>query len=219
MMNTPWSIKQLAGVAVLSTVICSAGHSGGFDFDSATTGAVEDVVSGFKAYNTDGSSLIAEVSNEMAHSGNQSLKLVDDSSANKPFARAEFAVGEQSIGMVSAMVYLPTGNLKSTYMSISTGKNNADRYFEVKFSGSGVVQYENGSDDPKIGQVSVDAWHNVELWWADSKFTVVIDGDTLVSDIDVLNADQTPTGITLYTGDKKNVGNTAYFDDLVSDLF
>jgi hypothetical protein len=219
MMNTPWSLKQLAGVAVLSTVITGASHATTINFDSASTGAVEDTVADFKAYNTNGSDLVAEVSTDRAYSGNQSLKLVDNSTENKPFARREFASGAASVGAISVMVYVPSGNAKSSYFSVGTGKNNADRYFEVKISGSGIVQYENGGDDPEIGKISLDAWHELELWWAGGAFDVVIDGKTIIQSASILNADQTPTGITFYTGDKANAGNTTYIDDLTSDLF
>ena len=218
-MNTPWSLKQLAGVAVLSTVITGACNATTIDFDSASTGPVEDTVADFKAYNTNGSDLVAEVSTDRAYSGNQSLKLVDNSTENKPFARKEFAGGAANVGVVSVMVYVPSGNAKSSYLSVGTGKNNADRYFEVKISGSGIVSYENGSHDPKIGTLPLDAWHKVELWWAEDAFDVVVNGERMIEAARILNADQTPTGITFYTGDKASAGNTTYFDDLTSHLF
>lgn len=218
-MNTPIIFKQIAGVAVLTTALTSVVMASTFDFDNENLGAIEDSVAGFKAYNTNGGDLIAEISSDMAFSGSQSLKLVDDSTSNKPFARTEFSTGEAYEGSVSTMVYIPSGNVKSTYIAIGTGKNNSDRYFEVKLSASGTVQYENGSDDPKVGKVSLDEWHKFDLSWAEGVFSVVIDGEQLVDEAIVLNADQIPTGVTFYTGDKANAGNIAYFDDLTSDLF
>ncbi|GAM77947.1 hypothetical protein JCM19241_675 [Vibrio ishigakensis] len=69
-----------------------------------------------------------------------------------------------------------------------------------------------------------DQWYTVTLaWTAEGKVTVSLDGQVVASDIDQastgLSSANIPSQLTLYTGDNSSVVNTAYFDNLDSDLF
>lgn len=216
------SVKPLLICCMACTAILSASNSLAktYELEGYAEGTQIDVADqSFEGIYLDGSSLIGEISSDFAYSGTQSLKLQDLSTANKPYIRLPFAEGAADFGLVKARIYIPSGNAKSTYIHIGTGKNNSDRYFEIKITGSGVVQYENGNYDPDIASITTDEWHLFEVFWSDGKFTVGLDRKIVADEIPVLNADQVPNGVVFYTGDKSNAGNVAYFDDIRSDLF
>jgi hypothetical protein len=165
----------------------------------------------------------AEVSDTLASGGTQSLYLEDSHSGTKPFAMREFAAPATS-GSVSLDVYFPSSNQKSTYINIGDGKNNANRYFELNQSGSN-LKYEAGTDDVLLkGDIARDTWHSLTISWTDAGYiTVTMNGEVLLADIDQtstgLDSSIVPSQLTLYTGDNSGVSNSAYFDNLNSDLF
>lgn len=204
------------------SVVLSASHlhARTYELEGFAVGSqIDSVETSFETYYLDGETLISEISNEVAYSGRNSLKLADYSFENKPYIRIPFANGQHDSGLIKTRVYIPEGNEKSTYVNLGVGKNNSDRYFELKISGSGDVQYEDGSFDPSIGMVTINEWHLVEIYWANDMVTVAIDRKIIADDIPVLNPLMAPNGITLYTGDKAGAGNVAYFDDIMSNLF
>ncbi|TCS43872.1 hypothetical protein [Reinekea marinisedimentorum] len=191
-----------------------------FELEGFAVGSqIDTVETSFETFYLDGETLIGEISNDVAYSGRNSLKVADYSTEDKPYVRVPFAGGQHPSGLVKARVYIPEGNLKSTYINLGVGKNNSDRYFELKISGSGDVQYESGSFDPSIGSVSINEWHLVEIYWANDMVTVAVDRKIIADDIPVLNTAFSPSGVTIYTGDKSGAGNVAYFDDIMSNLF
>jgi len=216
------NVKSLLASVFTCSVIFSASYlqARTFELEGFTVGTQIDAVeASFETFNLDGETLIAEITDEVAYSGRNSLKLADYSTSDKPYVRIPFANGPNESGLIKARVFLPKGNKKSTYINVGTGKNNSDRYFEIKISGSGAVQFEGGSFDPSITSVPVDAWHLIEIYWANDKVTVAVDRKIIADDIPVLNANLNPTGMTIYTGDKSGSGNVTYFDDIMSNLF
>lgn len=196
------------------------------DFESYTAGTlISDASSDWKTYNIlddEFGTTTAEVSSAKSNGGTQSLFLEDKNSDNKPFATREFAA-ESAAGSVSIDAYFPSTNTKSTYINVGVGKNNSDRYFELNQSGT-QLKYENGASDVKIADIVQDQWYTVTLaWTAEGKVTVSLDGQVVASDIDQastgLSSANIPSQLTLYTGDNSSVVNTAYFDNLDSDLF
>lgn len=196
------------------------------DFESYTAGTlISDASSDWKTYNIlddEFGTTTAEVSIAKSNGGTQSLFLEDKNTDNKPFATREFAA-VSSAGSVSIDAYFPSTNTKSTYINVGVGKNNSDRYFELNQSGT-QLKYENGASDVKIADIVQDQWYTVTLaWTAEGKVTVSLDGQVIASDIDQastgLAAENIPSQITLYTGDNSSDVNTAYFDNLDSDLF
>lgn len=190
------------------------------DFESYTVG---DVISAantaWSTANIDNGS-VAEVSTVKANGGTQSLYLADNDD-NKPYAYREFTNSATS-GSVSIDVYTPSENTKTTYINIGTGKNNSDRYFEVRLSSS--IGYENSADgDVTLTSFSKDAWHTVTIAWTDANLvTVSLDGTEVATAIDqtTLGLDSTtPTQFTMYTGDSASTVNSVYFDNLNSELF
>ncbi|GEM77766.1 hypothetical protein [Vibrio superstes] len=196
------------------------------DFESYTAGTlISDASSDWKTYNIlddEFGTTTAEVSNAKSNGGTQSLFLEDKNTDNKPFATRAFAA-ESAAGSVSIDAYFPSTNTKSTYINVGVGKNNSDRYFELNQSGT-QLKYEAGDSDVKISDIVQDQWYTVTLaWTAEGKFTVSLDGQVIASDIDQASTGLTttniPTQLTLYTGDNGSNVNTAYFDNLASDLF
>ncbi|GAD79794.1 hypothetical protein [Vibrio ezurae] len=164
----------------------------------------------------------AEVSNVVANGGSQSLMLKDGSNTTKPFAIREFKAAAPS-GSVSIDAYFSSANTKSTYINVGVGKANADRYFELKQT-SNKLEYEAGDTDVKIADITPDTWYTVNLSWTqDGTFSVSLNGQVVKSGIKQsttgLGAGNIPTQLTLYTGDNSSNVNTAYFDNLKSDLF
>lgn len=191
------------------------------DFESYTVGDVISTASSdWSTANIDAGS-VAEVSEDQANGGTQSLYLADNDDS-KPYAYRSFA-GTSTAGSVSVDVYTPSDNTKTTYINVGTGKNNADRYFEVRLSSS--LGYENSTDGDVTLETdfSKDNWHTVTIAWTDADLvTVSLDGTEVATDIDQtllgLSSD-TPTQFTVYTGDSSSFVNSAYFDNLDSDLF
>lgn len=206
--------------------VTGAAASTGIHFDDLTAGTQIDMASpNWSVQKVDGSSMIAEVSSDMANSAPNSLFILDNSSSDKPYALAHFANDMVAAeGSVSFDVYIPGSNEKTVYVNFGVGKNNSDRYFELRLSGSGKVQYEAGSDDPKIATMSTDAWHTFDVSWSNGTFSVSIDGAaTDAQNISVestgLSVENIPTTVTFYAGDKSSKGTQVYFDNIVSDLF
>lgn len=203
------------------------------DFESYDVDTDIGDVDGWSSYNTDGTTstggtLIAEVSSDQSLNGSNSLYIFDGSSTNKPFAAKTFSAGAAATGSVTFNAYIPDANEKTTYVHIGVGKNNSDRFFELRISGSGTVGYESGEVDTDIGSVSTDAWAEYTLAWApsddgsDTNITVTIDGvvlGTYAQTLSGLTATNIPSQLTMYTGDTSGDDNAAYFDDLSSDLF
>ncbi|WP_234497658.1 hypothetical protein [Vibrio maritimus] len=197
------------------------------DFESYTVGDLISDASG--AWTTanikddaDGTTT-AEVAVDPANSEEKSLYLEDKNSATKPFAMRAFTA-PATAGSVSLDAYFPSTNTKSTYINIGDGKNNSDRYFELNQSGT-KLKYEAGSDDVEIASgIALDTWHSFTISWTDAGLvTVTMNGQTIATDIDQattgLDSSIVPSQLTLYTGDNSSTVNTAYFDNVDSELF
>jgi len=197
------------------------------DFESYTVGDLISDASG--AWTTanikddaDGTTT-AEVAVDPANSEEKSLYLEDKNSATKPFAMRAFTA-PAAAGSVSLDAYFPSTNTKSTYINIGDGKNNSDRYFELNQSGT-KLKYEAGSDDVEIASgIALDTWHSFTISWTDAGLvTVTMNGQTIATDIDQattgLDSSIVPSQLTLYTGDNSSTVNTAYFDNVDSELF
>ena len=106
-------------------------------------------------------------------------------------------------------------------MNFGTGKNNSQRYFELRLNAAdGIVQYENGSDDVEVAKFTADQWHTFNATWADGKFSISIDGvaSPEATNVDVgstgLSTGNIPTTVTFYAGDKSSSGTAAYIDNI-----
>lgn len=170
---------------------------------------------------TDGLPSTATVSSDFASSGSNSLLIQDLDSTNKPFVTREFSTGAATSGSVSFDVYIPSSNEKTTYINVGAGKNNSDRYFELRLSGSGIVEAETGAEDKEIGAITNDEWNTLTLAWDGDNITITINSDdvTMTQSETGLTASNTPAQLTLYTGDTSGDANKAYFDNISSDLF
>ncbi|MGJ8580979.1 MAG: hypothetical protein ACSHWR_01555, partial [Psychromonas sp.] len=191
------------------------------DFESYTVGdSISDASTDWSTANIDNGS-VAEVSETQANGGTQSLYLADLDDS-KPYAYRSFSSTGTS-GSVSVDVYTPSTNTKTTYINVGTGKNNADRYFEVRLSSS--LGYENSTDGDVTLDTSFakDAWHTVTIAWTEADLvTISLDGTEVATDIDQTTlslSSDTPTQFTVYTGDSDSTVNSAYFDNVDSDLF
>lgn len=164
---------------------------------------------------------LAVVSSDQAKSGENSLLLHDTDSSNKPYATREFVNGPSTSGNISFDVFIPSSNIKTTYINVGSGKNNADRYFELRISGSGKVEAETGDTDKEIGAIESDTWASLDLAWDGDKITVTINGETveMTQEETGLSSANTPSQLTLYTGDTTGNDNKAYFDNIDSNLF
>jgi len=198
------------------------------DFESYTVGTDIGATSAWSSYNTDGTTLIAAVSDVQSFNGANSLYLFDGSAANKPYAAKVFTAGATAAGEVTFNAYIPSENEKSTYFNIGSNKNSSGRFVELKVSGSGKVEFEAGTTDLEVGTVNTDAWVEYTIAWAptadaaDTNITVTLDGvelgNFLQSDSG-LTADNIPAQLTIYTGDTSGDNNAVYIDDVDSDLF
>lgn len=213
----------MLGLTALAASFVSATE---INFDDLTAGTQIDMASAyFSVQKVDGTTMIAEVSSTMAKSGANSLYLLDNSTADKPFVLADFAAGPAEAGTISFDAFIPSSNEKIVYINVGVGKNNSDRYFEMRISGSGKVEYEAGSDDPDVAKIPTGVWHNITFNWADGKFSFIIDGAPVEAATNVsvsstgLNVNNVPTTLTIYSGDKRSTGTEVYIDNITSDLF
>ncbi|OBT07915.1 hypothetical protein A9264_05445 [Vibrio sp. UCD-FRSSP16_10] len=165
----------------------------------------------------------AEVSTAQSNGGSQSLYLEDSNTDSKPFVGREFA-SESASGSVSIDAYFPSANEQTTYINVGVGKNNSDRYFELRQTGT-KIEYENSADgDVEIAQIEEDKWYTFTMsWTAAGIFTVKLNGEVIADNIDqsILGLDSAniPTRLTMYTGNDSGATNKVYFDNLKSDLF
>lgn len=197
------------------------------NFDSYTVGRnINAANPSWIEYNTDSNSgqdiAQAIVSDEEANSGSNALLISDDHSSTKPIVAREFAAGALTSGSVSFDVFVPSANTKTTYVNIGAGKNNSDRFYELRISGSGKVEAEAGSDDIELGAITTDAWNSLSLAWDGDDISVSINGATVdapTQSATGLDAANTPSQFTLYVGDNSGVGNKAYFDNIDSEQF
>lgn len=224
-LGNPSLIKFLT-LSVITSTKESTGETGTVDFDNFTAGTQIDMASGnWSVEKVDGSTMLAEVSSTMAKSAPNSLYIIDNSPSNKPYALLKFADGPAPTGSLSFSVYIPGTNAKTVYVNFGVGKNNSDRYFELRLNGSGKVEYESGSDDPDIANISTDEWHTFTADWANGAFSISIDGSPLADATNVsvestgLSASNIPTTITFYVGDTNSTGTHCYIDDMQSNLF
>jgi uncharacterized lipoprotein NlpE involved in copper resistance len=198
-----------------------------YNFDDLTVGeTISTADSNWYTSNLDDTTgTVAEVSDTQAYSGSNSLYIIDNRADNKPSAYTSFADGAASSGSVSFAAYVVGTNTKTFYANVGTGKNNSDRYFELRVSGSGTVEYEAGTTDVEIGSVTTDEWHTYSIEWTDAGiFNVYID-DVIcdVADIDQsstgLTTTNIPTQTTFYIGDTSGTNQAVYIDDVSSTLF
>lgn len=198
------------------------------DFDSYTVGVnVSATNTSWKEYNTraDGSNTytsVAVISDDFAKSGANSLLISDTDSNNKPFVTRDFSTGPTLDGEISFDVYIPSSNEKTTYINIGSGKNNSDRFYELRISASGKVEVEAGENNVEIGTIKTDTWNNISLAWNSDEINVLINNvDTSApkqSDTG-LNSDNTPSQLTIYVGDTSGTSTKAYFDNIDSAQF
>ena len=173
--------------------------------------------------NSDGlGTTTAEVSNGQAKSGTQSLFLQDLHSDSKPFAYRPFSAAS-SAGSVSFDAYIPSDNDKESFFMIGTGKDNADRYFELKVNGT-KLQYEAGDEDPiLVSDIELDTWHSINITWTDEGIITVTFNDEVLDDIKQsdtgLDASNIPTQLTFYVGNNASNNSSMYIDNLDSALF
>ncbi|ELB1638441.1 hypothetical protein QPB21_000881 [Vibrio alginolyticus] len=195
------------------------------NFDSYPVGTnISSANSSWKEYNTvadDSSTLtsVAVVSDDVSKSGANSLLISDTDTTNKPYVTREFSNGATSNGSVSFDVYIPSDNEKTTYINVGSGKNNSDRYYELRISGSGKVEAEAGSDDVEIGTITTDAWNSMSLAWDGDEINVSINGKTVDAPSQSetgLDATNTPSQLTIYVGDTSGASTKAYFDNIDS---
>lgn len=197
------------------------------NFDSYAVGAnISTANPSWIEYNTSSNSgedvAQAIITDEQASSGPNSLLISDDHSSTKPMVAREFAASVSNNGSVSFDVFIPSDNSKTTYVNIGSGKNNADRFYELRISGSGKVEAETGSDDIEIGAITTDAWNSMSLSWDGDDISVSINGTTVDAPNQSetgLDATNTPSQLTLYVGDNSGVGSKAYFDNINSEQF
>ncbi|MGY5449538.1 hypothetical protein ACVFI8_01090 [Agarivorans sp. MS3-6] len=203
------------------------GDGTSYDFEDQTVGTAISDVSGWSSSNIgdqEAGTTSAEIAEDPADAEGKALYIADESSSTKPSAWVAFSE-PSAAGSVSLDVYIPEGNAKTTYINVGSGKNNSDRYFELRISGSGNFQYEAGSDDIDLdGDVTIGEWNTVDLSWTDAGIFTVTLNDTVVGDgIDQadtgLDSANTPSQVTLYTGDTSGDANYAYFDNITSSLF
>ncbi|WP_372378867.1 hypothetical protein ACBZ91_21745 [Vibrio natriegens] len=198
------------------------------NFESYTSGSnISEANSAWKEYNTvsdDPSAFTstAIVSDDVAKSGSNSLLISDTDTTNKPYVAREFSTGAVSNGSVSFDIFIPSSNEKTTYVNIGSGKNNSDRFYELRVSGSGKVEAEAGSDDIEIGSVTTDAWNSMSLTWDGDDISVSINGvdvDAPSQSATGLDAMNTPSQLTIYVGDTSGAATKAYFDNVDSEQF
>ncbi|MCL9777300.1 hypothetical protein [Vibrio methylphosphonaticus] len=197
------------------------------DFESYTVGAlISDASSAWTTANIkddDAGTTTAEVAVDPTDSAEKSLYLEDKNSATKPFAMRAFTA-PAAAGSVSVDAYFPSTNTKSTYINIGDGKNNSDRYFELNQSGTN-LKYEAGDNDVTIASgIELDTWHSLTISWTDAGLvSVTMNGQQIATDVAQsstgLDSSIVPSQLTLYTGDNGSIVNTAYFDNVDSDLF
>ncbi|MEZ9743940.1 LamG domain-containing protein [Vibrio splendidus] len=171
----------------------------------------------------------AIVSLNPTDANSQSLYLEDLNSGSKPFAIREFTSGAES-GSITVDAYIFDANTKSTYISIGNGKDNANRFFEIRES-NGKIYYENGSSDVSLGSYDNDTWHTIMVKWDgatgvegnDALVNVYINDLLIAEDVaqSSTGLDNTviPSQLNLYTGDNSGDANKAYFDNVTSSLF
>ncbi|MCA0936939.1 hypothetical protein LCL85_15460 [Vibrio alginolyticus] len=190
------------------------------NFDSYAVGTnISEASASWIEYNTDIAKAI--VSDDQAKSGSNSLLIDDTDPATKPIVAREFVAGAITSGSVSFDVFIPSDNEKTTYINIGSGKNNADRYFELRLSGSGKVEAEAGADDIEIGSVTTDAWNSMSLAWDGDNVTISINGtDVEMTQSETgLDANNIPSQFTMYVGDNSGIATKAYFDNIDSEQF
>jgi hypothetical protein len=195
------------------------------NFDNLTAGTqIDSAAPNWSVEKVDGSTMIAEVSSTMAKSGSNSLYVFDNSTADKPYAKLKFANGEAASGSLSFDAYVPSGNPATVYIDFGTGKNNSQRYFELRLTGPIMAIEYAGKPETKFADLETDQWHNYSATWADGKFSFAIDGVPApgATNISVestgLSASNIPTMVTFYSGDKSSAGTAVYIDNIKSDL-
>lgn len=220
--NTPAQPAQPANTTAQPAVAASGAGAMADDFESYANG--DQPGGNWKVYVKDSApGASAKVTNAKANGGSNSLLLTDKSTGDKPYVALPF-VSDGTSGSISIDAYFPATNEKSTYINVGTDKSNAKRYIELKQT-SNKLEYEAGDKDVKIADITNDQWYTINLsWTAAGTFSVTLNGKALpeatnVSQTKTGLAADVPTQLTIYTGDTSNATNTAYFDNLRSDLF
>ena len=97
-------------------------------------------------------------------------------SGNFTSVRACIAVrGRQAI-LYSIDVFSPSTATKATYINVGIGKNNSDRYFEIRLNKDN-LEIEAGDNDLELGEFTQDEWHTVQMSWTNTGiFTIILDG-------------------------------------------
>ncbi|UPR48684.1 hypothetical protein ITG13_05725 [Vibrio cyclitrophicus] len=197
------------------------------DFDSYEVGLQIDAANpDYTALNADGSTNIANISNTVASSGDNSLFLQDNSTESKPIVSRAFVDGAAESGSLSTSVYVPSDTNKSTYLYLGTSEDTSTdaRFADLYFGSSKLTFRGQNGDKINLASYSRDTWVDVDMVWSPNDddtygVTVTIDG---VKWPDLLTANDIPGAPTLfamYVGDNGSVGTSSYFDNLDSKLF
>jgi hypothetical protein len=207
------------------------------DFDSYKVGdQIDTANSVYTIPDGDATTIIAEISDDFANSGSNSLLLHDNSDAGKPVVSRNFTAGAAETGSVSVSVYIPdAGYNKSSYLYLGTSDtaSSSKRFTEIAF-GSTEVKFRNESGSQKaLADYAQDSWVDVTMSWEPTEgaetysVTIEIDGTEYTSYTDgdeqlpliAENDTGAPTLFAVYVGDTSNIDTYSYFDDLDSELF
>lgn len=196
------------------------------DFEDVDVGTIlTDANSKWKTYNLDAATgTTVQVVQDPANANERSLIITDFRTDNKPLALRTFTEATNS-GTIAFDLYIPSTNTKTTYVALSDGKNDSDRYFEFRFNTSS-IQFESGSSDTEISATGIarDEWVPVVITWNPSaQLTLTLDGvqvgDTLNQADSGLDNTIVPDSMRIFAGDTKSDVNKVYIDNLESVLF
>lgn len=197
------------------------------DFESYSTGIPLDVVSNdYELYGVDGFTTIAEVSSDVANSGENSLYIEDSSTDNKPRVARVLPVSDADEGSVSISVYIPSdGYVKSTYVHLGGAINasSSSRFTEIIFGGSDIKFRNYDSVQMSVTSYEKDRWIDLTISWLGDVVSIIVDGieystyqnhyDGLEYDM-IAENDVLPSYLVVFCGDNSSTGTYAYIDDI-----
>ena len=197
------------------------------NFDTYEVGLQIDVANtDYTALNVDGSTNIANISNTVASSGENSLFLHDNSTESKPIVSRTFVDGIAESGSLSTSVYVPSDTNKSTYLylGISEDASTDARFADLYFGSSKLTFRGQNGDKINLASYSRDTWVDVDMAWSPNDddtygVTVTIDGVEWPALLTANAIPGAPTLFAMYVGDNGSLGTSSYFDNLDSKLF
>ncbi|MBE8576527.1 MULTISPECIES: hypothetical protein [Vibrio] len=197
------------------------------NFDTYEVGLQIDVANtDYTALNVDGSTNIANISNAVASSGENSLFLHDNSTESKPIVSRTFVDGIAESGLLSTSVYVPSDTNKSTYLYLGTSEDASTdaRFADLYFGSSKLTFRGQNGDKINLASYSRDTWVDVDMAWSPNDddtygVTVTIDGVEWPALLTANAIPGAPTLFAMYVGDNGSLGTSSYFDNLDSKLF